>query len=134
MDWLNSLDDRVKNVIVTVGLIVAAVGPVLIVVGKLITAVGSIMTLLPKLSSIISTVKTAFGALNTVLAANPIILVIAAIAALVAAFIYLWNNCEEFRQFWIDLWENIKAVVAAVGEWLLSTTLSPTYNRTLTFL
>ena len=118
VDWLNSLDERVKNVIVTVGLIVAAIGPVLIVVGKVISAVGSIMTILPKLASIISTVKTAFGALNAVLAANPIILIIAAIAALVAAFIYLWNNCEEFRQFWIDLWENIKAIVAAVGEWL----------------
>ena len=118
VDWLNSLDDRVKNVIVTVGLIVAAIGPVLIVVGKVISAVGTIMTVLPKLAGIIKTVKTAFGALNAVLAANPIILIIAAIAALVAAFIYLWNNCEEFRQFWIDLWENIKAVVSAVGEWL----------------
>lgn len=46
--------------------------------------------------------------------ANPIVLVIAAIAALVAAFIYLWNNCEEFRQFWIDLWENIKGIAIAV--------------------
>ena len=118
VNWLNSLDDGVKNTIVTVGLIVAAIGPVLIVVGKVISAVGTIMTILPKLASIISTVKTAFGALNAVLAANPIILVIAAIAALVAAFIYLWNNCEEFRQFWIDLWENIKEVAAAVGEWL----------------
>ena len=118
VNWLNSLDDGVKNTIVTVGLIVAAIGPVLIIVGKVISAVGTIMTILPKLASIISTVKTAFGALNAVLAANPIILVIAAIAALVAAFIYLWNNCEEFRQFWIDLWENIKEVAAAVGEWL----------------
>ena len=118
VNWLNSLDDGVKNTIVTVGLIVAVIGPVLIIVGKVISAVGTIMTILPKLASIISTVKTAFGALNAVLAANPIILVIAAIAALVAAFIYLWNNCEEFRQFWIDLWENIKEVAAAVGEWL----------------
>lgn len=118
VNWLNSLDDGVKNTIVTVGLIVAAIGPVLIIIGKVISAVGTIMTILPKLASIISTVKTAFGALNAVLAANPIILVIAAIAALVAAFIYLWNNCEEFRQFWIDLWENIKEVASAVGEWL----------------
>lgn len=48
--------------------------------------------------------------------ANPIVLVIAAIAALVTAFIYLWNNCEEFRQFWIDLWENIKGIAIAVWE------------------
>ncbi len=41
--------------------------------------------------------------------ANPITLIIAAIAALVAAFIYLWNNCDGFRQFWIELWEKRKA-------------------------
>lgn len=56
--------------------------------------------------------------LNTVMSMNPIGLVVAAIAGLVAAFIYLWNNCEGFRQFWIDLWENIKIAASAVGEWL----------------
>lgn len=47
------------------------------------------------------------AALNVVMSANPIGLIITAVAALVAAFIYLWNNCEEFRQFWIDLWKDI---------------------------
>ena len=46
---------------------------------------------------------------NAVMAANPIGLVIAAIAALVAAFVILWNKSEKFRNFWIDLWEKIKA-------------------------
>lgn len=55
-------------------------------------------------------------ALNLVMSANPIGLVIAAIAALVGAFIYLWNNCEEFRQFWADMWEGIKAGYEAVVE------------------
>ena len=62
------------------------------------------------------TVKTAFAALNVTMLANPIVLIIAAIAALVAAFIYLWNTNEDFRQFWIDLWEGIKNVVANVVE------------------
>lgn len=68
--------------------------------------------------SLINAVKTAFIGLNAVLAANPIILIVAAVAALVAAFIYLWNNCEGFRNFWINLWENIKTIALAVGEWL----------------
>ena len=76
------------------------------------------------ISSLISGFTTFFGviksgqgvmaALNAVMSANPIGLIITAVAALVAAFIYLWNNCEEFRQFWIDLWENIKKVFSDV--------------------
>lgn len=54
--------------------------------------------------------------LNAVMSANPIGIIITAIAALVAAFIYLWNNCEEFREFWINLWENIKKVFSAVWD------------------
>ena len=78
------------------------------------SAVGTIMAVIPKLAGVINTVKTAFAALNTIMLANPIFLIIAAITALVAAFIYLWNTNEEFRQFWIDLWENIKEVAIAV--------------------
>ena len=54
--------------------------------------------------------------LNTIMAANPIGLVIAAVTALVAGFTILWNTSEEFRQFWIDLWEGIKAAAQTVVE------------------
>ena len=114
VSWWSSLSDGQRKLIVDIGLFVAALSPVLIIGGKLISAVGTIMTIIPKLSGLLTTVKGAFAALNAVMAANPIILIIAAIAALVAAFIYLWNNCEEFRQFWIDLWENIKEVAVTV--------------------
>ena len=116
IDVLNSLPDGVKETIVTVALIAAALGPVLIVIGKIITAVGTIMTIVPKVVGVIKAVKTAFLALNATMLANPIVLIIAAIAALVAAFIYLWNNCDEFRQFWIDLWESIKEIAVVVWE------------------
>jgi len=55
--------------------------------------------------------------LNAAMKANPIGLVITAITALVAAFTYLWNNSEEFREFWIKLWEKIKSTVSKVVEW-----------------
>ena len=54
--------------------------------------------------------------LNAAMSANPIGLIILAITGLVAAFVYLWNNSEEFRQFWINLWEKIKAAVSAAVE------------------
>lgn len=57
-------------------------------------------------------------ALNLVMAANPIGLIITAIAALVAGFIALWKNCDAFRQFWIDLWEGLKNAVMVVVNWI----------------
>lgn len=56
----------------------------------------------------------AHSMLNAVMAANPIALIVTLIAALVAAFLYLWNTNEGFRQFWIDLWANIKETAANV--------------------
>jgi len=51
-------------------------------------------------------------ALNLVMSLNPIGIVVTLIAGLVTAFITLWNTSDEFRQFWIDLWENIKNAVS----------------------
>lgn len=116
VDWLNSMDEGTRKVIVTIALVAAAIGPILIIIGKVISAVGTIMTLVPKLAGVINAAKGVFAAFNAVCAANPYVLIIAAIVALVAAFIYLWNNCEEFRQFWIDLWESIKEIAIAVWE------------------
>lgn len=121
---LNAMPDGVKRVIMIVALLAAALGPVLIIIGKTLSAIGTIMTWAPKLAGAISTVKGAFAALSATMMANPIAIVIAAIAALVAAFIYLWNTNEEFRQFWIRLWNEIKEVAVqvwtAVSQFLVS--------------
>lgn len=59
--------------------------------------------------------------LNAVMNANPIGIIIAAIAGLVAAFVVLWKKSEKFRNFWIGLWEKIKAVaepiIKGLAEW-----------------
>ena len=60
-------------------------------------------------SKAITAVRTAVLLFNATLLANPIALVISLIAGLVAGFIYLWNNNEGFRQFWIDLWAKIRS-------------------------
>ena len=54
--------------------------------------------------------------LNAAMNANPIGIVIAAIAALVTAFVILWNKSEDFRNFWIGLWDSIKSVVVDFWE------------------
>lgn len=49
--------------------------------------------------------------MNLVLAANPIGIVVTAVAALAAGILYLWNTNEEFRAAVIDAWGNIKEIV-----------------------
>ena len=114
VDKLNNMSPATKALIAKIALVVAAIGPVLIVIGKVVSAVGTIMTIVPKVAGAIQTIKGGLAGLHAVMAANPIGIVIAAIAALVAAFIYLWNNCEEFREFWINLWEKVKDVAVKV--------------------
>lgn len=65
-------------------------------------------------------------ALNAALFANPIGLVVLAVAALVAAFIWAWNNIEGFRNFWIAVWDAIvaafnwtKDTVVTAWNWLI---------------
>lgn len=84
------------------------------------TALG-VLTVALGIHTIIGVVTKAFSALNLVMTMNPIGLVIAALAGLVAAFVYLWNNCDAFREFWIELWDGIKLTAAAMAEWFSAT-------------
>ena len=54
--------------------------------------------------------------LNAAMTANPIGLIITAIGLLVTAFVHLWKNNEDFRNFWINLWKKIKEVAAKALE------------------
>lgn len=87
-----------------------------------------------KVASIISMVTTALAGmsaaevvaaaktwlLNAAMAANPIGLVVAAIAGLVTAFVVLWNKSEKFREFWKGLWEGIKKAVKPVIDFIVN--------------
>lgn len=109
--WLDGLSEEQKSALVTILEIAAAVGPLLVVLGKLITMINAAIKIIPILSAVMT-------ALNAVMAANPILLLVMAIAALILAFVSLWNNCDQFRQFWIDLWDGIKEVFQSVVDWI----------------
>lgn len=86
--------------------LVVAIGAIAIAIGPVLYALGNGISLFKKLGS-------AIGFLT-----SPVGLVIAAVALLVVGFIYLWNTSEDFRNFWIGLWEGIKSAVSSAVEWI----------------
>lgn len=92
------------------------------VIFKTLTSVVSTITFITtgisKLIGIIKMAGTVLNVLKLAIAAlgGPVTLIIAAIAALVAGFIYLWNTCEPFKQFWIDLGTNIANFVSNAAQ------------------
>ena len=53
--------------------------------------------------------------LNAAFSASPIGWIVLGIGAVVTAFTLLWNNCEGFRNFWINLWDTVKET--AIKAW-----------------
>lgn len=74
---------------------------------KIMGTAKAFMSLIPAIKG----VKSAFTLLNVAFNLSPIGIITTSIVALVAGFIYLWKHCEGFRNFWINLWDNIKSIV-----------------------
>ena len=56
VDKFNALTPAQQQVIVKIGLVVAAIGPLLVIIGKLLTSVGTIMTWAPKIVNGVSSI------------------------------------------------------------------------------
>lgn len=83
--------------------------------GPVIAAViAGVVTAFETFTAVEKAVTIATEIMNGTMMANPIGLIIAAIAGLVVAFITLWNTSEDFRNFWIGLWDAIKTTVGTV--------------------
>lgn len=107
---------EVKQFLSDISPLIAALGTALagLALAGVIQNIGAIGTALKTWALSTKVVTAAQWLLNAALSANPIGLIIIAIGALVAAFVVLWNKSEEFRNFWIGLWENIKLIVSTV--------------------
>lgn len=99
-----------KVVLVLVGAF-SAISVVAKVVSTLAPLIKIFTTLFHVIKTIISVVKVVsvvFKALFALMAANPIVLIIAGIVALIAIFVTLWKKCAWFRDFWNEMWIGIK--------------------------
>lgn len=120
------LDSTVKGgewIIKNLPTITAAVATIvgIIAANKIGAAIKSINTIFGMgtyIKAMLGAVKGGVLGLFKVIAANPVGMIIAGIGLLVTAFIYLWNNCEGFRNFWKNLWVSVQNVFSAVSAWL----------------
>jgi TP901 family phage tail tape measure protein len=114
----SDLDEGTKNTILTIAGIIAVGGPILLLLSGLITSVTTIGAALGTLGTFLFGTAEATGALSAAfafLAANPVILIVAAIAGLVALIVHLWKINEDFRNALTKIWENIVVAFEAAG-------------------
>lgn len=98
-EWFAGIGEDGQTAVLAIAVIVAAIGPVL-------STVGTIISVVPKIGAAFSAVGKAGTSALGLIAAHP---VIAAIAAIIAAVVLLWNNCEEFRDAVTAVWDAVCA-------------------------
>ena len=130
--WFQGLSPEIKKMVLIVGGLAASIGPLLIVVGKGIKVFQS-------MKATVATLKVAMLKLNASFLANPIFLIVAALAALVAAGVWAYHNVDWFREIvdkaWQGIqnaidsaWEFIKPIWASLVAWI-SGTLVPAFQQ-----
>lgn len=106
--WVKDNQDTIHTWVGVIAGAGTAIGTFLLILNW-----GAIMT---AAANAVKVVRTAILAMNAAMLANPIALIVAALAGLVVGFIYLWNNVEGFRAFWINAWDLIKSAASTAGK------------------
>jgi tape measure domain-containing protein len=109
VEGFKSLTPETQGFIVKAALIVAAIGPAIFIVGKLITTFGALAGTIRLIRTTILFMTTGVQAAFASLLANPVILgIVAAIAAIGAIALYVYDNWEAFASRFQNIWINIK--------------------------
>lgn len=119
----NGLTNGQKQFVTIVLAVIAAVGPLLIIIGKVSTgvlataqAVSLFVGLLAKWEVATKLLAAAQWLLNIAMNANPIGLVVLAVAALVAGLVLAYKKIEPFRDLISDIVEKIKDMGRAIKD------------------
>ena len=112
VNGFKSLNPETQGFIVKAGLIVAAIGPAIFIVGKLITTFGAMVGTIRLISTTVASMAGVISKAFAAILANPAILgVTAAIAAIGAISLYVYDNWKAFKDKFINIWITIKNAV-----------------------
>ena len=121
VDKLNNMDEAQRKTIITIGLVIAALGPFLVILGTVISTVGKSMKAyasaakgIKKLMVAVKSGTGIFGKLGAAIGgiSAPVLAIVAVIAVLAAAFAHLWKTNDGFRENIIATWTQIKETVS----------------------
>lgn len=108
-DWFNNLSPEMKELIVKIGLIAAAIGPLLIVIAKTITIFGKLKAAAAILGPIIGGISA------------PVLIAAGVIAGLIAVGVLLYKNWDtikakalEFKDKLIETFNKIKQSISRI--------------------
>lgn len=120
--WFSSLSPVIQKVIVIIGALITILGPLFVVFGFVLQGimpiVNGFMTLwswVSKLAPLFNILRVAFLAIT-----GPVGLIILAVVALIAVFVNLWNTSDAFRNFFINLWNNILTVLTSIWNGIMT--------------
>lgn len=80
-------------------------------------------TVVPAVTALVTGLGGLAGVVG--LLSSPVLIVVAAVAALAAGFVYLWNTSETFRNGVMGIWTTIQSVLGPLAEWFMSTVVTP---------
>lgn len=116
-EWIQKLikafnEGKLDQTLIAIGSALSGIVTYMLIM-KGLNIISAVTTIAKSVFGVLKSIKSfsgALGLLKGALAAmgGPVTLVVLGISALVAAFVYLWNTSEEFRNFWINMWNNIK--------------------------
>lgn len=108
-EWFKNLNPEIRQTIVIVGGIIAAVGPLLVLIGALAGPISTALGLFAKFKLALFGPAEQAGIMGTMVSGltGPILAVIGIIALVTAALIDLYNNNEEFRKNVNDMISNL---------------------------
>lgn len=108
-EWFKNLNPEIRQTIVFVGGIIAAVGPLLVLIGALAGPISTALGLFAKFKLALFGTAEQAGMMGTMVSGltGPILAVIGIIALVTAALIDLYNNNEELRKNVNDMISNL---------------------------
>ena len=111
VDKFVSAPEPVQKMIVTIGLIVAAIGPLLVIFGQAVLVLQRVKVGFLALRSGLALIGSGFTAISL-----PVLGIIAAIAAVIAIGILVYKNWDKISKFGKEVWGNVKKFASDAAE------------------